>query len=441
MQLRTVIGLGHHKGTDNANKPVDWGKPIDKETICHYLEGKTMNFRMTLTMLAVLFGGISVASAIDIKDIIFDTPGAGKVVFSHKSHLKTNSQKSCKTCHIANKPSNGHATMSDMERGKSCGRCHTGRVAFSIAKCTACHKVKEITYQVKQTGPVAFSHTLHLKTLQCNACHPALFAAGFNRQVTMAEMAKGKSCGACHNGVKASSIDQCTTCHPSKQLVFKVPETGPTAFSHKSHIQVYDCSACHPKLYVVGRSTKRVSMSAMEKGRSCGACHNKKEAFAIAQCPKCHPTKEIVFKVKETGPTVFSHDKHLEMYNCSACHTKLYTTGYNKPVSMAAMGKGKSCGSCHNKKEAFAIAECQKCHPTKELSFKVPDAGNAKFSHTGHLGMYRCADCHTRIFPTRTGNKPVSMAEMEKAKSCGACHDGKTAFSVKEHCESCHTGK
>jgi c(7)-type cytochrome triheme protein len=398
-----------------------------------------MSFRTTIIILAAVTGCVTGAYALDIKDITFDTPGAGKVVFSHKTHLKSNSQKSCKSCHTTGKPSNVHFTMADMERGKSCGKCHTGRTAFNISQCTQCHKVKEVTYQVKQTGPVLFSHTLHLKTMQCNACHPAIFAAGFNRQVTMAEMEKGKSCGACHNGQKASGIDKCDTCHPTKQIVFKVKETGPTVFSHKNHMAVYDCSACHPKLYAIGPN-KHVSMSAMEKGRSCGACHNKKEAFALAKCQKCHPTKEIVFKVKETGPTVFSHNKHLEMYGCEACHTKLYSTGANKRVSMAAMEKGKSCGVCHNKKDAFAIAECQKCHPTKELVFKVPDAGNAKFSHTSHLGMYKCTDCHTAIFPVKTGNKTVSMAEMEKAKSCGACHDGKTAFSVKEHCESCHHG-
>jgi c(7)-type cytochrome triheme protein len=30
------------------------------------------------------------------------------------------------------------------------------------------------------------------------------------------------------------------------------------------------------------------------------------------------------------------------------------------------------------------------------------------------------------------------MDEMEKGKSCGACHDGKTAFTVKENCDTCH---
>jgi c(7)-type cytochrome triheme protein len=30
------------------------------------------------------------------------------------------------------------------------------------------------------------------------------------------------------------------------------------------------------------------------------------------------------------------------------------------------------------------------------------------------------------------------MAEMEKGKSCGACHDGKTAFATTANCAKCH---
>jgi len=32
----------------------------------------------------------------------------------------------------------------------------------------------------------------------------------------------------------------------------------------------------------------------------------------------------------------------------------------------------------------------------------------------------------------------VTMEQMEQGASCGACHDGGTAFTVKENCETCH---
>jgi c(7)-type cytochrome triheme protein len=328
-----------------------------------------MRFGSIIIILAALAGSVSGAAALELKEVTYNTPGAGKVVFSHKVHLDKNSAKtakvSCKVCHATLKASNNgvHFSMADMEKGKSCGKCHNGKTAFSIDKCTGCHKVKEITYHVKETGVVHFSHARHLKDTQCDSCHTKLFAAGPNRTFTMAEMEKGKSCGACHNGTKA---------------------------------------------------------------------------FGIEKCGACHPTKEIVFNVKQTGPTHFSHLKHMEQYQCSACHTKLYALGPKKHVSMAAMAKGKSCGACHNGKEAFAVAECAKCHPVKDINFKLAKIANVKFSHSAHITLYKCGSCHTGTFPLRTGNKPVTMAEMKKAKSCGACHDGTTAFTVRGNCDSCH---
>ncbi|KAF0219621.1 MAG: hypothetical protein FD174_1876 [Geobacteraceae bacterium] len=327
-----------------------------------------MKFRGTL-ILALMACSVTFATALELKDVTFDTKGAGKVVFSHNAHLKKKAKKtaniSCKACHNANMRLNVRYTMADMEKGKSCGMCHNGKTAFTISKCTECHKVRDITYKVKETGPVAFSHTKHLKTMQCNSCHT--------------------------------------------------------------------------KLYLAGPNNKHVSMAEMEKGKSCGACHNGKKAFDIGKCATCHPVKEITFKVKETGPTHFSHKKHIEMYKCGDCHSKLYAAGpNNKRVSMAEMEKGKSCGACHNAKDAFAVADCAKCHPVKEVDFKLKDIGNVKFSHTFHLGMYKCGECHTGIYRPSSGNKAVSMTEMEQGKSCGACHDGKSAFTVKENCDKCH---
>lgn len=327
-----------------------------------------MGRRSAFAILATLALASSGAMALELKDVVYQTNGAGKVVFSHAAHLKAKSAQggkaTCKSCHEDAKAPKIRATMADMEKGKSCGKCHNGQKAFSVAQCTGCHKVKDITYQVRQTGPVRFSHANHLKSMQCNACHDALFATGRNKPATMAEMEQGKSCGACHNGGKAFSIEKCEVCHPSP--------------------------------------------------------------------------KQVVFKVKETGATVFDHQKHVGIYSCGKCHTALYSLSQHKRVSMAAMSKGKSCGACHNAKEAFALASCEKCHPVRDINFKVAKAGNVRFSHSAHLGMYKCQNCHTRMFPTRSGNKPVSMSEMKKAKSCGGCHDGKAAFTVNGNCDSCH---
>ena len=61
------------------------------------------------------------------------------------------------------------------------------------------------------------------------------------------------------------------------------------------------------------------------------------------------------------------------------------------------------------------------------------------FSHKDHLENYKCADCHTKVFPYQAGAKKYTMEQMAEGKSCGACHNGKDAFSSQDDCIKCHT--
>jgi len=234
------------------------------------------------------------AVALDIKDKTFTTENAGKVVFSHASHLKKKNAKtpniSCKSCHNDAMKKGVHYTMAQMGKGLSCGQCHNGKQAFALAKCTACHKVKDVIFKVKETGPVAFKHSVHLaKNPQCNSCHNALYKTGPNPRVSMNSMEKGKSCGACHNGKKAFALSACTKCHPVKELTFVDKDAGNVTFSHTSHLGMYKCGECHTKLFATARSKVRVSMQEMEEGKSCGACHDGKAGFTVKEnCATCH---------------------------------------------------------------------------------------------------------------------------------------------------------
>ncbi|WP_298267641.1 cytochrome c3 family protein [Geobacter sp.] len=315
------------------------------------------------------------------------------------------------------------------------GMVVAGGLAFAIT-------IKDVTFSTKDAGKVVFSHKVHIgkKGIEnnCKACHPAIFDMRKKVTRTMADMEKGKSCGACHTGKEAFPLKECGRCHAVKEITFKVKATGPTPFSHRKHLAMYpDCGACHPKLFKAGLN-KPFTMAEMEQGKSCGACHNGKTAFGVGECASCHTVKEVGITSRETGRIIFSHKMHAGKLKCGECHNKLFTPGRNRPVGMAAMEKGKSCGACHNGKAAFSVKECAKCHPVHDVAFKVKGAGPATFSHTVHLAMYSCNDCHTRIFKAGRSAKVVTMLEMEKGKSCGACHDGKTAFSVREDCVKCH---
>ena len=226
-----------------------------------------------------------------------------------------------------------------------------------------------------------------------------------------------------------------------KDITFSGRNYGKVKFNHNFHINQKgartNCKSCHNAVFDIKKKTS-YTMADMEKGKSCGFCHNGKKAFDVKDCNKCHKVPDVIFKVKETGHVIFSHKKHSAGDQCRSCHPKLYEMRLNKPVGMAQMEKGKSCGACHNGKKAFKIEECLRCHPVKEVDFKVKDTGNVKFSHELHTGMYKCGNCHDKLYLPSAKNKRITMAEMEAAKSCGACHDGKAAFTVKENCDKCH---
>lgn len=317
-------------------------------------------------------------------------------------------------------------------------------------------ETKDIRFSFKNADPVVFSHANHLKKYNnnCKICHDVFFNLRNRKHFTMAEMEKTKSCGACHTGVKAFSVageKDCVKCHKGKprDVTYRIKGVGEASFSHAAHIAKLGgaCKSCHNGKVITGKG-KAVSMAEMEKGRTCGACHNGKTAFDVtANCDRCHKgfkPKDITFNLKALGTATFSHSFHTQAYSCKECHTKTFP--YKAVVGKATMddmAKGKSCGACHNGKDAFAsTGDCGKCHKGMKpgiITFKIPKpAGEASFSHEFHLQAYKCADCHTKIFPYKAGTLKATMADMENGKSCGACHlKGKDAFPVDE-CVKCH---
>jgi c(7)-type cytochrome triheme protein len=74
--------------------------------------------------------------------------------------------------------------------------------------------------------------------------------------------------------------------------------------------------------------------------------------------------------------------------------------------------------------------------------------GVVTFRHESHVDASRpdCTTCHTNLFPivkrTASSAAPAAIrhADMEKGKSCGSCHDGKSAHGL-DDCATCHQTK
>ncbi|UFS70360.1 hypothetical protein LPW11_21140 [Geomonas sp. RF6] len=65
------------------------------------------------------------------------------------------------------------------------------------------------------------------------------------------------------------------------------------------------------------------------------------------------------------------------------------------------------------------------------------------FSHWSHRARFTCRVCHQELgFSMRSGDTGITREEYLAGKYCGYCHDGATAFTVKDapqrQCDKCH---
>jgi c(7)-type cytochrome triheme protein len=68
--------------------------------------------------------------------------------------------------------------------------------------------------------------------------------------------------------------------------------------------------------------------------------------------------------------------------------------------------------------------------------------GKVTFSHEKHTAKdTKCTACHVKVFKMKKGTSgEMTMAAMKEGKFCGACHNGKEAFSAADNasCTKCH---
>lgn len=63
------------------------------------------------------------------------------------------------------------------------------------------------------------------------------------------------------------------------------------------------------------------------------------------------------------------------------------------------------------------------------------------FAHWSHRARYTCRVCHQEMgFGMRLGDTGITRSQILSGKACGWCHDGTSAFSVRDaaSCKNCH---
>ena len=143
--------------------------------------------------------------------------------------------------------------MADVFQGKFCGECH-GKVAFSVLSgCERCHTKL---------------------ALPPNRAKPELIGT-----ITLAR----------------SGIIDTTTRAPGDTVArapggVSVASLPAARFPHWVHRIRYACKACHMELFEPKAGANRITMSDINKGQFCGACHDGKSAFraGFGTCDRCH---------------------------------------------------------------------------------------------------------------------------------------------------------
>ncbi len=163
-------------------------------------------------------------------------------------------------------------------------------------------------------------------------------------------------------------------------------------FSHETHFgfEGNRCTGCHTGLFRMLRPSHRTSHAEMNAGRSCGACHDGRHAFGVADsstCGTCHSGRksEILAAGPATstgprvpkphayapgelspGPVSFKHETHMRGGAvCATCHGKLFAMKFSPPKPGGAMHEPSSCGACHDGTKVFGTedpATCARCH-------------------------------------------------------------------------------
>jgi c(7)-type cytochrome triheme protein len=159
----------------------------------------------------------------------------------------------------------------------------------------------------------------------------------------------------------------------------------------------------------------------------------------------CMPKIEKEKKAEDIPEKVVSRDEAIKSLPCFSCHSYQKFSASQKGMfpHQKHLDVGYHCNQCHepigHRQIVVNMDVCANCHNIKVIAFKKT-VFPSQFNHESHSRMYGCKECHPKIFLMSAGATLVTMKDIYKGAYCGACHDGKKAFSSTE-CSKCHNVK
>jgi c(7)-type cytochrome triheme protein len=190
----------------------------------------------------------------------------------------------------------------------------------------------------------------------------------------------------------------------------KERDSTPVVFSHAKHRPLFRCNVCHGELgFLMKAGANRIEMTAIAKGRYCGACHNGKITWPPKDCKRCHLDEAL----PKSAPAAATIGKRVDW------------------VELLHQGKIKPRANVEGTVEQYQF-DRNIVMPAKRSSMR-----SVLFSHKIHTEWLSCANCHPAIFETKQGANRITMAEISRGESCGMCHM-RVAFPVVD-CTRCHS--
>jgi len=123
-------------------------------------------------------------------------------------------------------------------------------------------------------------------------------------------------------------------------------------------------------------------------------------------------------------------------------------TGDIEPNHKKHIDAGVACVECHlgvahggEYKNKVNLERCNECHEKRQAAINMSDIriGGADkavtFSHKSHTAMFKCTECHAKLFLMRKGVTKITFADHQKSKLCYSCHNDKIASY---ECSRCH---